>query len=162
MAVEFHMKMRSPLDMNTVLSTAAVHLHALGAQGTMEARPVIDELWGASEEQVVVSYGGLVEVSLLCHSVGPESEFGYEGGFWLAVTADRIRTGAAALVSLVIAVSAAELAESEIVDESLLLDAGRLVPPERALAVLSQIVGQADLSILGQRFGDRIGLPSGS
>lgn len=113
----------------------------------------------AEETQGWAIVGEKAEISLMCHRAGDEQELGDDGGFWMTVSADRLRTGASALVALLTAIAIAKEVGSQVIDERCIFTQRRL-EPRWALEQIRATIGDGDLSTLGAKFGQMLGLPN--
>jgi hypothetical protein len=159
MAIEFDTKLRRPLPVAGLLRRTTGHLRNLGVSDSLQIDEQSNAELGVNELRCVATLGD-VEASLLCHKTGEESALGEEGGFWLTASADLQRTGAGALLALVLVAAAAEEVGSPVIDEVGRLGLKRSIPPDEVLRRVQELVGVGDLTLLASRFARALGLNS--
>lgn len=159
MAIEFQARTPREFSIRNVLQRTNQHLARLGTIDRATLVGSIAETWGNAESHAICALGEAAEISLMCHRAGSEEELGTDGGFWLVASADRLRTGASAVLALLMAISTAEELGGMLTDEWSILTPQREIDPETALHKLQSIVGSGSAVTLGSRFGAEVGIP---
>ena len=147
MAAEFSVKLSQPVSLQAVLSHAQDLVTGLGPL-QMPLLADKDVRVGSSEFHDFVIAGPETEVSVLCHSIGSEEEYGYHGGYWLTFTADRWKNGPSVALAFVLAISTADLIDSDVLDEPCRLSEQRILSVQDAKALLAHLTPQGSFQEL--------------
>lgn len=159
MAIEFDIKITRSVSSQALRSRVASLLHEFGVDDPLHGSDAEETHWGDAERVGTLSVRGAT-ASILAHKAGEEADLGEEGGFWVTASAARSRTGSGVFLTAIVTIAFAQETDSPVTDEAGLLNLGRSVCPEDALAQLRRMAGQGSLHEIGGRFAASLGLAS--
>lgn len=130
MSVEFDIKILRPVLWGALLASAESVLADLFAdQLLLVSETPVDSMLGDSEQNIDCRIDHETVVTVIVHKAGDERGLGAEGGYWLTVAADRVRSGRSAVLALLLAAAAAQVIGTNAVDEWLIVGTQREVSP---------------------------------
>lgn len=159
MAIEFDIKITRPVTSHALRTRITGLLHGFGIDEVLQDEDTVDAPWGEAERDGIFRVGDTT-TSIMAHKAGEEADLGEEGGFWVTASAARCRTGSGVFLTAVVAIAIAQETGSPVTDEASLLQLGRVIRPEDALARLGRMVGRGPLQEIGGRFAAVVGLAS--